>query len=147
MSSAVIQPMDSSPGVTGATVDPEVVAKARRRTYTAAYKQRILAELDACKQPGEVGAVLRREGLYSSHINTWRRQRDEAGLRGLAPKQRGRKGKSAADQEMERLRKENERLRKRLQRADTLLELQKKVFEIYGATPPSLESEKDNEDV
>jgi transposase-like protein len=72
--------------------DPEVVVKPKRRQFTAEYKRRILQEADACAQPGEIGALLRREGLYSSHLTTWRHQRQRGELQGLAPAKRGRKG-------------------------------------------------------
>lgn len=72
---------------------PEISEKPRRRRFTAEYKLGIVAEADACSDPGEVGALLRREGLYSSHLSTWRRQRDEGQLQALSPKKRGRKGR------------------------------------------------------
>jgi transposase len=71
--------------------DPEVVPQAKRRRFNAEYKVRILEEADACSEPGEIGALLRREGLYSSHLTTWRRQREQGHLEGLSPKKRGRK--------------------------------------------------------
>ena len=71
--------------------DPEVAPRAKRRTYTATYKLRILREADGCNQPGQIGALLRREGLYSSHLSTWRKQRARGELQGLSPKKRGRK--------------------------------------------------------
>ena len=77
--------------VTGVTEDVQVAAKARRRTYTATYKRKILTEADACTTPGAVGALLRREGLYSSHLVVWRRARGRGELAALTPKQRGRK--------------------------------------------------------
>jgi transposase len=77
--------------VTVVAEDVQVVAKPRRRTYTAQYKRRILKEADACTTPGAVGALLRREGLYSSHLVMWRRARGRGELAGLAPKSRGRK--------------------------------------------------------
>ena len=76
--------------------DPEVTPKAKRRRFSAEYKLRILAEADGCTQPGEIGALLRREGLYSSHLTTWRRQRDEGQLYGLTGKKRGRKADQQA---------------------------------------------------
>ena len=83
--------------------DPEVPVKAKRRTFSAVYKLRILEEADNCREPGEVGALLRREGLYSSNLTKWRRQREAGGLDGLKPKKRGRK-KDAG----ERIRQRNE---------------------------------------
>ena len=141
MQRAVRERLGNSSGVMGTRApDPEVVPKATRRRFTAAYKQRILAEVDACEQQGEIGAVLRREGLYSSHIATWRKQRDEGSLRGLTEQKRGRKGKSQVELEVERLRKENERLQRRLRQAEGIVELQKKVFELLGETPPTPEN-------
>jgi transposase len=111
--------------------DPEVVPKAQRRQYSAEYKQRILQEHEACKEPGEKGALLRREGLYSSHITTWRRQRERGELVGLAPKKRGVKADPQAE-ENAHLRRENERLKKRLEQAELIIEVQKKVSQILG---------------
>ena len=75
------------------SADPEVPEKPRRRRFTAEYKLSIVAEADACDDSGGVGALLRREGLYSSHLSTWRRQRDEGQLRALSPKKRGRRAR------------------------------------------------------
>ena len=93
--------------------DPEVPAKATRRRFTAEYKLRIVTEADACKRPGELGALLRREGLYSSHVSSWRKQREAGSLKGLTPKPRGRKPKprDLVAEENAKLRRENERLR------------------------------------
>jgi transposase-like protein len=120
--------------------DPEVPEKPVRRRFDAAYKQRIVEEADGCSQPGELGQLLRREGLYSSQLSTWRRQRDEGVLAGLTPKQRGRKAKrkDAAALENERLRRENERLAQRLKQAETIIEIQKKVSEILAVSPEEL---------
>ena len=114
--------------------DPEVPAKATRRRFTAKYKQRLLIEADACKQPGELGALLRREGLYSSHLAAWRKQRDAGSLKGLTPKKRGRapKPRDLVAEENAKLRRENERLRQRLQQAETIIGVQKKVSELLG---------------
>ena len=123
----------------GSPGSPEVPEKPARRHFDAAYKQRILEEADGCNQPGELGQLLRREGLYSSLLSTWRRQRDEGVLAGLAPKRRGRKAKrkDAVVQENEQLRRENERLTRRLKQAETIIEVQKKVSEMLGIVPPS----------
>src|SRR5437773_9623453 len=88
--------------------DTEVVTKARRRSFTANYKRGILTQAAACKKPGELGALLRREGLYSSHLSTWRREMEERGLAGLAPKKRGPKVTPPSPEELEnrRLRRE-----------------------------------------
>jgi transposase-like protein len=111
--------------------DPEVVVKAQRRRFTAEYKQRILQEADACTQYGEVGALLRREGLYSSHLSTWRRQRQQGELQGLAPAKRGRKADPLAA-ENARLQRETERLKAQLARAELIIGVQKKVSELLG---------------
>ena len=106
--------------------DPEVSTKANRRSFTARYKRRILEEADRCVDRGEMGALLRREGLYSSHLTTWRRQREAGELAGLTPKKRGRKrDKEAA--ELGKLRCENERLRKQLDQAELIIAAQKKL--------------------
>jgi len=112
--------------------DPEVSAKAKRRTFTAEYKRRILTEADGCRMPGEVGALLRREGLYSSHLTVWRRQREAADLAGLTPKKRGRK-KDEEAAELARLRRENERLRKQLDQAELIIAAQKKLAQALEA--------------
>jgi transposase-like protein len=114
--------------------DPEVPEKATRRRFSAAYKLKILQEVDACTEPGEIGALLRREGLYSSLLSTWRRQRARGALEGLTPKKRGRKAvrNDPLAVEHERLRKENERLKQRLEQAELVIEVQKKVSELLG---------------
>ena len=124
----------------GSPSDPEVPEKPVRRSFSAVYKQRIVEEADGCSQAGELGLLLRREGLYASLLSTWRRQRDEGVLAGLAPKRRGRKAqrKDAAALENERLRRENERLAQRLKQAETIIEVQKKVSEILAVSPEEL---------
>jgi len=111
--------------------EPEVVPRAKRRRFSAAYKLRILEEVAKCDQPGQIGALLRREGLYSSHLTTWRRQRREGQLQGLTPKKRGRKADPQAA-EMAALRKENERLRTRLEQAELIIDVQKKLSQALG---------------
>jgi len=114
--------------------DPEVPEKATRRHFTAAYKRAILQEADQCSRPGELGALLRREGLYSSHLRTWKRQREKGALEGLAPRKRGRKAKRKdplAD-EVQRLRRKNEQLEQRLQQAETIIDVQKKLCTMLG---------------
>lgn len=127
---------DTSAGAAGADPlpDPEVLAKARRRTHSAAYKLRILRQVDACTAPGEVSALLRREGLYSSHLTEWRRARDRGALHALEPVKRGPKVKSQDPQaaELARLRKENARLQERLRKAELILDVQKKVAQLLG---------------
>ena len=114
--------------------DPEVVPRAKRRQFSAKYKLRILAEADQCTQRGEIGALLRREGLYSSHLTTWRKQRDRGQLEGLTPKKRGRKPDPQAA-ELARLQRENERLQVRLEQAETIIEVQKKLSQMLGLPP------------
>lgn len=114
--------------------DPEVVPKAKRRNFTASYKQWVLEEAGKCReQPGKVGALLRREGLYSSHLTTWRRQREAGQLAGLAPQKRGRKVDETAAENI-RLRQENERLERQLTQAELIIDAQKKLSEILGLT-------------
>ncbi len=114
--------------------DPEVVPKAQRRTFTASYKAWVLAEADKCrKEQGQVGALLRREGLYSSHLSTWRRQQEAGQLAGLAPQKRGRKV-DVTTAEASRLRNENERLTRQLGQAELIIEAQKKLSEILDLT-------------
>ena len=123
--------------------NPEVLEKAKRRRFDAAYKLRVLEEAERCSEPGQLGELLRREGLYSSHLTTWRRQRDEGALQGLGPKKRGRKPKRKDPMalEVERLRRENQRLSERLRQAETIIEVQKKVSEMLGTSPTSQNDE------
>lgn len=114
--------------------DPEVLPKAKRRNFTAQYKQWVLAEADKCReQPGQIGALLRREGLYSSHLANWRQQREEGQLAGLTSQKRGRKRHEEAA-EINQLRQENQRLSQRLEQAELIIEAQKKLSEILGVT-------------
>ncbi len=111
--------------------DPEVRPKAKHRRFTAEYKKRILDEADACTTAMQRGALVRREGLYSSHLTAWRRQRAHGILDGLAPKKRGVKPNPLA-LENAQLRRENERLQEQLHRAETIIEVQKKVSQLLG---------------
>lgn len=114
--------------------DPEVLPKAKRRTFTAAYKLWVLEEADKCRQqPGQIGALLRREGLYSSHLTTWGRQREAGQMDGLKPRKRGRKRDEEAT-EMNQLRRKNQRLTRQLEQAELIIEAQKKLSEILGVT-------------
>ena len=122
--------------------ETEVVEKAQRRQYPAEYKLRILREVEARKERGEIGALLRREGLYSSLIYKWREQRDRGSLEGLAAHKRGPKADVRAG-EFARLQRENERLRKRLEQAELIIHVQKKVAQMLGA--PVEEQELDEE--
>ena len=109
----------------------EVVVKAKRRQYPAEYKLRILRELDGSQGAGETAAMLRREGLYSSHLTSWRWQRERGELDGLAPQKRGPKLDPQAV-ELARLQRENERLRERLRQAELIIDVQKKVAQMLG---------------
>ena len=112
--------------------DPEVMLKAKRRKFTAEYKRRILEEADNCTEAGQIGALLRREGLYSSHLTTWRRQRDQGAVKGLSPRKRGRKKKDELEREVARLQRENERLQANLEQAETIIDVQKKLSKLLG---------------
>ncbi len=122
--------------------EPEVVPKAVRRSFSAAYKLRIVEEADQCTERGQIGALLRREGLYSSQLATWRRLRDEGGLQALAPKRRGRKAsQDAREVEIAALRRENERLHKQLQQAELIIGAQKKLAAALEQTLSDSEDE------
>ena len=110
--------------------DPEVPAKVQRRRFTAAYRLRVVRQADACKQLGEVGALLRREGLYASHLTTWRRQREQGEL--LAGRARKR-GPKPTDPRVQQLEGENRRLQRKLQRAETIITLQKRLPRSWGS--------------
>lgn len=127
--------------------DPEVLAKPARRRYTADYKRKILEEADACDETGEIGALLRREGLYSSLLTSWRRQRDDGVLAGLEPKKRGRKAKrrDPIAIENERLRREVERLEHRLMQAEVIIGVQKKLANALGIQLPTDDENGRNE--
>ena len=135
-------------GGTGTAImpDPEVPAKATRRRFTPEYKLRILKEADACTAPGSLGALLRREGLYASNLNTWQRQRDLGVLSALSPKKRGRKEnvRNPLQTENEKLQKENVRLTKRLKQAELIIDFQKKVAQMLGI-PLSTPEEGEND--
>jgi transposase len=117
------------------TIDPEVVPKASKRQYTAEYKRQILQEYEACTEPGGRGALLRREGLY------WRRQRERGELAGLAAQKRGPKVDPQAVENV-RLRRENERLKKRLEQAELIIDVQKKVSQLLGIEIDESEGEE-----
>jgi transposase-like protein len=114
--------------------DPEVAATARRRQFSSAERQRILAAADASKAPGEIGALLRREGIYSSQLATWRKQRVAAERAALAPQKRGRKADPtlAEARRFDQLTRENDRLRRQLTQARTIIDVQKKVCTLLG---------------
>jgi transposase-like protein len=118
----------------------EVVARATRRRFTAAYKLRILHEAERCG-PGQLGALLRREGLYSSHLTTWRKQREAGSLAALAAKKRGPKADPQAAA-LARLRRENAQLQARLARADLIIEAQKKLLVLLNQPIPDVPEAK-----
>ena len=124
----------------------EVLEKPVRRRFTVEYKARILAEADACTQPGLLGELLRREGVYSSHLATWRRQRDEGVLAGLTPKRRGRraKAKNPLAGEVAWLQRENQRLKEQLRQAELIIDVQKKVSEMLNIPLNSPDGEEDD---
>lgn len=119
--------------------DPEVVAKAKRRRFTAKYKQQVLAKADAvASEPGAIGALLRRKGLYSSHLVVWRRQREASIQQGLEPQKRGPKSKrNPVAEENQKLHRENERLTEQLRKAELIIDVQKKVAALLGASIPA----------
>ena len=124
--------------------DPEVPELKPRRNFTAKYKLRILSEADRCSQPGELGALLRREGLYSSNLTTWRRQREKGLLQVMSPKKRGRKHKekNPLTSRVSQLEKENRRLEQKLKQAELIIEAQKKMSEILGIAQNLAESDE-----
>ena len=130
----------SRPGVTVAAPppapDPEVAAKATRRRFTAAYKLSIVERADACESPGEVGELLRREGLYSSHLSAWRKAAREGSLQGLA-KKRGPKPSSGKREARKvcKLEREVARLREELRKARIIIDVQGKVAGLLGVSP------------
>jgi transposase-like protein len=128
----------------GVIPDSAVPAKPTRRRFTMEYKLRVLREAEGCKGLGEVGALLRREGLYSSHLAAWRRERERGALAGLGARKRGRKRRleRALEKRAAELERENKRLRKRLEQAEAIIEVQKKVSRLLGIP---LESEGDGE--
>jgi transposase-like protein len=118
--------------------DPEVDARAKRRRFTAAYKVKVLRQADACRGEGEIGALLRREGLYSSHLAAWRKLREKGALSMLS-RRRGRPANNPLVGENERLRRETVRLAQRLEQAETIIAVQKKLCSILGLEPASPE--------
>lgn len=125
--------------------DPEVAAIAKRRRFTAEYKLSILAQVESCREQGDIGALLRREGLYSSHLSKWRQQRQKGALAGLTPKKRGRKPTAnPLAEENRRLETENARLRRQLQQAETIIDVQKKVSTLLGIQLPEPPTDEEN---
>jgi transposase-like protein len=123
--------------------DPEVVAQAKRRRFTAEYKQRILAAVDQAKGSSGIGALLRREGLYSSLLSTWRRERDAGALQALTPQKRGPKSKrDPIAEENQQLRRETLRLTEELRKAEIVIDIQKKVATLLGRPILTVDPEK-----
>jgi len=122
--------------------DPEVVPRAKRRQFSAQYKLRILEEADRCTERGQIGELLRREGLYSSYLSKWREQRASGQLQGLGPKRRGRpaQAQAGAATELARLQRENKQLRAQLEQAEIIIDVQKKLSTLLGLTPAKNES-------
>lgn len=120
--------------------DVEVTARPKRRTFTAAYKLGVLKEVDEAKR-GETGAILRREGLYWSHVTTWREEREQASLAALGKKRGPKPKRTAADDEVEKLQRENRRLQARLAQAEIIIGVQKKIAGLLGIplTAPDLD--------
>ena len=118
--------------------DPEVAERAVRRSFTAEFKRQVLADADACTEAGALGALLRRHGLYSSHLGKWRQQRDAGELAGLAPRQRGRQPRptNPLAEQVARLEREVKRLTARAERAEGLVAVQKKMAELLGEEIP-----------
>ena len=123
--------------------DPEVLEKPQRRTFTSAYKLEILEALDNCTNSEERGALIRREGLYHSHVSNWRKQREAGQIAGLSPRKRGRKAvpSNPLSTKVEKLERENDRLHKELEKAAAIIDAQKKISSLMGI----LQSESDNE--
>lgn len=135
-------------GVTGmrrpvAPADPEVEPKATRRRFAGAYKLAVLEEIES--NPGKAGAIMRREGLYSSSVTSWRKQRRGGTLKAL-DKKRGRTGKSAAERVVEKLRRENARLERELEKAQVIIGAQKKLAEILGVDLPKILAKNDEKE-
>jgi transposase len=122
--------------------EPEVLPRAKRRQFSAAYKLRIVEEADHCAERGQIGALLRREGLYSSQLSKWRQQRAQGQLDALSPQQRGRKAQHPSEVEVARLQRENERLRARLEQAELIMDVQKKLSRLLGLTPEETETDE-----
>ncbi len=126
-----------------AVPDPEGNDRAHRRTFTAAYTLQVVQVADACTDPGQIGALLRREGLYHTHLATWRKQRLKGEQQALAPQKRGRKPaeKNPLADEVARLEREKTKLEEKLRRAHLTIDFQKKLSEILGI--PMAESSED----
>jgi transposase len=132
--SGPVEARSAGAGSEAGRLDPEVVAKPKRRRFTAEYRLRILEEADACTKSGEVGQLLRREGLYSSHLTAWRKAHREGALRGLAPRKRGAKprDRNPLAPKVQQLEAENARLKSELHKVHTILDVQEKVAGLLG---------------
>jgi len=139
------EPVEGAPGATGTGSslggegdnifpNPEVPEKKPRRNFTAAYKLRILQKVDLCTQPGQIGRLLRREGLYSSNLTNWRKARDKGLLKAMSPQKRGRKlkEKNPLTAEVALLQKEKRQLENRLKKAELIIAAQKKISQVLG---------------
>ena len=130
-------------GVAPARDDVEVTAKAQRRRFTAEYKRRILHEADACTKMGEIGALLRREGLYSSILTKWRGMRERGELAGRTTRPRGPKpARDGRDQRIAHLERANARLQARAEHAEAIVAVQKKVASLLGTPFPARDDER-----
>ena len=136
----------SAASVTASRPDPEVVAKPKRRTFPAEYKLRVLQEAEsAAATPGGIGALLRREGLYSSLLATWRRERANGILAALTPQKRGPKSKRRPlEEENQKLRRQNARLAEELRKAEIIIDVQKKVAALLGQPIPEKDPEENS---
>jgi len=125
----------------GQVPEPEVLPRAKRRQFSAAYKLGIVEEAGRCTERGQIGALLRREGLYSSQLSEWREQGAKGRLAALSGQQRGRKAYHPSEVEVARLQRENERLRARLEQAELIIDVQKKLSQLLGLTPDETETD------
>lgn len=131
-------------GLSFSAPDPEVEEKPKRRRFTASYKLKILREADQCLEWGELGALLRREGLYYSNLQTWRRSRERGERAALSEKKRGRKSKpqNPLSKENLQLKRENERLKVDLKKARIIIDVQKKISDLLGIEQPPMDLEE-----
>lgn len=127
---------------TARKIETEITERAQRRRFTKEYKLRVLEEADTCKKTGEIGALLRREGLYSSHLTSWRGQRLEGTLKALERKRGPKPKRTPEHAEVDKLRRENDRLRERLRKAEKIIEVQKKLAEVLGLSSDDTEEPK-----
>ena len=135
----------ATPGPRPLVPDSEVIARPRRRSFTAEYRRSILDQADAAHDAGAVGLLLRREGLYSSHLATWRRQRKQGGIDALTPKKRGPKVVvSPLVKENRELAAANARLTKKLKNAELIIEVQKKVAALLGNPIPNIQIDEES---